>query len=119
MTIDIKHFKEVLLKEKKALENSLSSIGRKNPKNPSDWEGTIPENGADEADDLEVAISLEQFENNTTEVENLEKQLNDVKNALEKIENDNYGKCEVCGNDIEEDRLNANHSAPTCKSHMN
>jgi RNA polymerase-binding transcription factor DksA len=119
MTIDIQHFKEVLLKEEKVLEADLSSIGRKNPENSSDWEGTIPENGTDEADDLEVASSLEQFENNTAEVENLEKQLNDVKSALEKIENGSYGKCEVCGNDIEEDRLVASPSAPTCKLHMN
>lgn len=119
MTIDIQHFKEVLLKEEKVLETDLSSIGRKNPQNSSDWEGTIPENGTDEADDLEVADSLEQFENNTAEVENLEKQLNDVKSALSKIENGNFGKCEVCGKDIEEDRLEASPSAPTCKEHMN
>ncbi len=119
MTIDIQHFKEVLLNEQKVLESQLSSIGRKNPENPSDWQATIPENGADEADDLEVAGSLEQFENNNAEVENLEKQMNDVKNALEKIENGTYGVCEIGGEEIEEDRLNANPSARTCKAHMN
>ncbi|KND48001.1 MAG: TraR/DksA family transcriptional regulator [Parcubacteria bacterium C7867-006] len=118
MTIDTQHFKEVLSKEKETVEKQLASIGRMNPENPSDWQATIPENGADEADEGEVAGSLEQFENNNAEVENLERQLKDVKDALEKIENGTYGVCEVGGEEIEEDRLMANPSARTCKSHM-
>ncbi len=119
MTTDKKHFEELLLKEQNLLETELSSMGRKNPNNPSDWQATIPENGADEADDAEVADSIEQLENNNGEVEQLEKQINDVRLALEKIKSGTYGICEIGGEEIEEDRLEANPSARTCKAHMN
>ena len=38
--------------------------------------------------------------------------------ALEKIEKGEYGTCEVCAAEIEEDRLEANPSARTCKAHV-
>jgi len=39
--------------------------------------------------------------------------------ALEKIKLGTYGICEICGNHIEEERLQANPSARTDKAHMN
>jgi RNA polymerase-binding transcription factor DksA len=48
----------------------------------------------------------------------LEKRLADVENALNKIDGGSYGICEVCGNKIEEDRLEANPAARTCKACM-
>jgi RNA polymerase-binding transcription factor DksA len=44
--------------------------------------------------------------------------LNTVVHALGKIEAGTYGVCEVSGMDIEEDRLEANPAARTCKAHM-
>ena len=41
-----------------------------------------------------------------------------VDEALEKIEKGTYGICETGGEKIEEDRLEANPSARTCKAHM-
>lgn len=119
MTIDINTIKENLLKEKGNLESELSSIGQKNSSNTSDWDGATPELPSDLADEGDVATNMEDFENNNAEVDQLEKQLQSVGAALEKIENGKYGLCEVCGNAIEDDRLEANPSAPTCKLHMN
>ncbi len=118
MTIETTKFKELLLKEKNLLETELGEIGIKNSQNPSDWDGRVPANGADRADDGEVAESMERFENNNSEVDQLEIQLKDVKDALEKIENGKYGICEVGGEEIELERLEANPSARTCKTHM-
>jgi RNA polymerase-binding transcription factor DksA len=42
----------------------------------------------------------------------------DIKRALENIEQGTYGICEVGGEEIEEDRLEANPSARTCKAHL-
>ena len=39
--------------------------------------------------------------------------------ALERIEKGTYGICEVGNEEIEEDRLNANPAARTCKAHLN
>ena len=119
MTTDTQHFKELLLAELSVVESQLASMGRKNPSNPADWQATIPENGIDEADEAEVAGSIEQLENNNGEVENLETQLLAVREALEKIDSGKYGICEIGGEEIEQDRLEANPSARTCKAHMN
>jgi RNA polymerase-binding transcription factor DksA len=119
MTIDTQQFKDALLKEREVLENELASMGQKNPANSSDWDATTEADTTDDADEGDVADSMQEFENKNSEVEQLEVQLKEVKEALEKIESGNYGKCEVCGEEIEEDRLVANPSAKTCKVHMN
>ncbi len=119
MTIDTQNFKERLLQEQTKLEQELAGVGRKNPENPSDWEATTPEKPADLAEEGDIAEQLEEFDNNSAEVEQLEQQLKDVKDALEKIEKGTYGVCEIGGEEIEEDRLEANPSARTCKAHMN
>ncbi len=106
------------MKETAVLEKELANIGSKNPKNPADWEA-VEHDDIDTAEDAEVASSMETFENNQGVLDQLEKQLNNVKSALNKIETGEYGVCEVCGQDIEEDRLEANPSSATCKVHMN
>ena len=40
-----------------------------------------------------------------------------VENALSRIENGTYGKCEVCGEQIEEQRLQALPYATLCMEH--
>ena len=119
MTIQTEHFKELLLNEQKMLETELSSIGQKNLANSADWDATTPADEVDLADEGEVADNLEKLDNNNAEVENLEKQLGDVKNALAKIENGTYGICEIGQEEIGEERLEANPSARTCRLHMN
>lgn len=119
MTIDTQQFKDALLKEQEVLEKELSSMGQKNPTNSSDWDATTEADTTDDADEGDVADSMQEFENKNSEVDQLEVQLREVKGALEKIENGTYGKCEVCGEDIEVDRLTANPSAKTCTVHMN
>lgn len=111
-------FKELLLAEKTRLEAELATVGRKNPENPDDWEAT-PSYTEDSADLNDFSDSIDNFETNTAILKQLETQYNDVKDALERIENGTYGVCEVSGEQIEEDRLEANPAARTCKAHMN
>ena len=111
------HFKELLQTEKARIEKELGTVGRK--KN-GDWEATETDAATvDTAEDGEVADGIEQFETNNAVLHDLEKQLTDVTNALLKIENGTYGVCEISGEPIEQDRLEANPSARTCKAHMN
>jgi RNA polymerase-binding transcription factor DksA len=117
MTLNTTHFKELLENELKTLETELGTVGRKNPDQKGDWEATEAED-IDPAEDAEVANSIEIYENNKGILNQLETRLNEVKSALKKIEDGTFGKCEVCGEAIEEDRLEANPSAKTCKAHM-
>src|SRR3989344_5330191 len=106
--IDIEYFKTKLEEELILVENELNSIGRKNPSNKKDWEAEPSDMNVDSADSNEVADNIEE----------LEIRYNDVKDALTKIEKNEYGMCEVSGEEIEEERLIANPAARTCKAHM-
>lgn len=118
MTIDTNHLKELLVKESAELERQLSTLGRKNPDEVGDWETVRKGGDTDEADELDVAEGIETYENDNAVLGQLEIQLRNVTEALSRIENGTFGKCSVCSNDIEEDRLGASPSATTCKTHM-
>jgi RNA polymerase-binding transcription factor DksA len=68
---------------------------------------------------IDLADKAENYEERTAMLNTLEARLVDVNLALQKISDGNYGKCEVSGEMIEEDRLMANPAARTCKAHMN
>lgn len=113
----ITKFKEQLEKELEVLETELKSVGRKNPSNPNDWE-PVPQNTDIAIDPNETADTIEGFEENTAILKQLEIRYNEVKNALKRIRDGNYGKCEVGGESIEPQRLEANPAASTCEKHM-
>ena len=115
--MNIDHFKQLLENEAVKLEHELASLGRKSDTNPDDWEALKHED-TDHAEDGEVAQGFENYDNDNAELGQLEVQLKAVKDALVKMEDDTYGICEVCSEPIEEDRLEANPSAKTCKQHM-
>jgi len=114
----IEFYKEKLLAEKARLEAELATIGRINPDNPGDWEAVPSDVNQREVDPNKRADNIEEYETNTAILKQLEIQLTDVKDALKKIEDGKYGLCETSGEQIEEDRLNANPAARTCSQHM-
>ena len=114
---NLEQFKKKLLAEKSELESGLSGIGQRNPSNAGGWEATTGGIEVDSADENEVADKLEELEENTGIVSQLDKQLSEVNAALERIEKGTYGTCEVCGKPIEEDRLMANPSSRVSIKH--
>ncbi|MDQ5912558.1 MAG: hypothetical protein QG568_773 [Patescibacteria group bacterium] len=117
MNIDIQHFKTLLENEKNTLEKDLGQIGRKSDPSGVVWDSISQEN-EEPTDRDDVASSIETFDNNESAILVLETQLHEVNHALEKIEKGTYGICEVSGEEIEVERLEANPSARTCKSHL-
>jgi RNA polymerase-binding transcription factor DksA len=118
-TAQLAHFKERLLAEKELLEKELQTVGTQDPSNPADW---IPRPPSDEemgADDNDNADIMEEMGERNAVLGNLEGRLNQVNLALEKIANGNFGICEVTGEAIEIERLEANPAARTCKKHIN
>lgn len=100
------------------VEKELNDIGRRNPDNKADWEAEPANLDTDNADESEKADNIEEFEENTAVLKELEIRYNDVKDALAKMKNDKYGFCEVSAEPIEEERLIANPAARTCEKHM-
>ncbi len=96
----------------------LGTVGRRNPSNPNDWEAVPSETGL-EADPNDQADLMENYDENKAILNDLEIRYNDVLGALSRIEKGTYGVCEVCGEAIEEERLEAEPAAKTCKSHLN
>jgi RNA polymerase-binding transcription factor DksA len=115
---DTEYFKKKLEKEKALIEEELATVGAVNPKNPKEWSATSNDMDIDRADENELADKLEELEDNEGIGGSLEKQLAEVNGSLEKITKGAYGKCEVCGESIERERLEANPSAPTCMKDM-
>jgi RNA polymerase-binding transcription factor DksA len=114
---DTEKFKNKLLAEKAAIEDALSGIGSKNPRSVSGWEATSGNMEVDTADENESADKLEELEENTGIADQLERQLGDINAALAKIETGTYGICEICGQPIERDRLEANPSSKISIKH--
>ena len=119
MELDKQKYKTALEEEFKVLEGELASVGRRNPNNKEDWEptqGDLPSGGSDRN---EGADGIEQYEEHAAILKELETRYNNVKLALSKIDGEGFGKCEISGEDIELDRLDANPAARTCKEHIN
>lgn len=115
----LEYFKAKLLKEKAILVEELKTVASINPSNPADWEAKRTSAlDIDQADSNEVADGIENFETNASILNNLEIKFNEIKNALEKMEAGSFGICSVCEKEIEEDRLEANSGATTCKLHL-
>jgi RNA polymerase-binding transcription factor DksA len=108
-------FKKLLEEEKMTLLGEIDSV------KPKFMES---DENRDRADETEVADDIEEQDNNAAIEVDLNKRLEEVNAALENIDREmkggerEYGICTVCGNEIEEDRLEANPSATTCKAHM-
>ncbi len=111
-------YKQRLTEEKATLEAELSTVGRRNPSNPSDWEARPSETGQ-EADPNDQADLMESYSENNAILTDLEIRYASVLAALTRIEDGSYGVCTVSGKPIEEARLNADPAAATCVAHLN
>lgn len=114
---DINTYKKILEAEKETLKKELSTVGQKNPANPADWQAKPTDLDSDSADENETADEIEEFENNSAILKQLEIQLLAVESALGKIEAGTYGTCNVCGQEIPQERLEANPASLTCIEH--
>ncbi|MDP3875298.1 MAG: hypothetical protein Q8Q22_02150 [bacterium] len=118
MAIDTEHFKKKLEAEEKFLEEELKKVGRRNPDNLSDWEAVPTDKDTSQADENTVADNVENYEDNVAIVDTLETRYQDIKNALDKINQGTYSLCQVCNKEIDAERLEANPSAKNCREHM-
>jgi RNA polymerase-binding transcription factor DksA len=116
--MDTSGYKQKLGEEKAKLETELLKVGRKNPANPTDWE-PVPPQSETEADPIDSADITIGFDTNAAIVADLENRYNDVVAALARLEQGSFGTCEVSGESIEEERLNADPAARTCLKHLN
>jgi len=112
-----KQAKEILEKEKETIEKQLQSFAKKDANLKGDWDTKFPrfseetggssmERAADEVEEYGRLLPIE-F--------SLEKKLQDINLALEKIKKNKYGACENCKKPISTERLKAFPAAKNCE----
>lgn len=114
---NITHFKEKLETELAQVKEELQTVGRVNPTNPKEWEAIPRDTNIDRADEEEVANKIDEYEENAGILKELETRYSEIEEALKRIQENTYGTCEVGGEKIEEERLEANPAARTCIKH--
>lgn len=113
MKKEFAEIKKRLELEKKALEEIIGSFAKEDSKNPGDWKTSYPDFKAEgtldeEADEVEEYSSLLPIE------KTLELKLQNIVSAIEKIDSGEYGKCEICGKEIETKRIDLVPETKTC-----
>ncbi len=111
-------FKKILIEEEKIVSNQLKSIAVQNSSDLNDWIPKIDLDSDGLAGEGEDAVQTTIYQERVGLVAGLETRYNNIKKALDSINNGTYGVCLLCGKKIELDRLNANPAAKTCKEHV-
>lgn len=108
----LQEFKELLTNEKAKLEQELAQFSHRNPKAAiADFDTNFPNLG-DKED--ENAAEVAAYSDNLSLESELEKQLRDVMSSLKQIEDESYGTCKYCKQEISEARLRARPTSSSC-----
>ena len=117
--LDIAHFQKLLVEERNVLLQELGDSGHPTGQQ-SDWEAQPEHQDYVEPDFVDQADNVVNFQERIASLSELEIRLGEVDKALQKIAlNDGtYGICEISGEPIEIERLEANPAAPTSIANM-
>ena len=115
---DPAYYKKRLEEERDKLFAELERIAFPDPENPENWILKAPDLDIMEADQNEVADRAEEVHIDSIVLDELEGRYRAILHALRKFDAGTYGICEESGVPIEEDRLDANPAARTCKKHL-
>jgi len=110
-------FESKLNIELERLRKELESIATMN-EHSKDWVATPISSDLKTADQNNEADGVEEWNERRASVAQLEIRYRNIDNALEKIKEKKFGICEVSGELIEEERLDANPAARTNIANM-
>jgi RNA polymerase-binding transcription factor DksA len=105
-------FKTVLQSELIQITTELESIATLNIQS-GDWVAIPVASDLMQSDPNDGADGVEEWNERRAVLAQLEIRHRNIKSALDKIEAGTYGVCEISGEPIEEERLNANPAART------
>lgn len=117
----ISELERKLEEEKTRIEKELSEIATKDPHVKGKWEAIYPKNEDDGSSSSgaieEMADEIEEYHERQSEEHALEERLNEINEAMTRIDRGTYGRCSICGEEISLERLNANPAAATDIAH--
>ncbi len=108
----LNYFKEKLLKEKEELLKTLNLMNNNEPN--ESLQEYYDELSVYDNHPADIATETFQMEMNFNLKKSEKIHLEEIQDALQRINNGNYGKCQICGKDIDEDRLNILPEAISC-----
>lgn len=107
----LEKIKNDLLKRKEQIEKEMAGFAKKDDFVRDNYRSEFPDFGDKEDENAEEIAT---YTDNLSVEFSLEKTLRDIKKALERINEGNYGKCAYCGKEIAEDRLLARPTSNAC-----
>jgi DnaK suppressor protein len=110
--INLKHFRQLLLREKSRLEGELQDIEQLDRSHSQSEE--IGEAANYDQHIADVATETFMRERDEAMERSLRAELSQVEHAMEKVENGAYGYCDRCGAPIASERLKALPYATLC-----
>jgi len=108
----IDKYKSILEAELLELTTDLKTIATQNTIS-KDWVAVPVASDLNNADENEESDGVEEWNERRAALGQLEIRYRNITLAIEKIEENKYGLCEISGDEIEEARLNANPAART------
>lgn len=108
----LEHFKHLLLEERKAAIDTLECMNENEPN--TSFKDYFDELSVYDNHPADIGTELFQMEMNFNLKENEKLHLEEIDNALQKIEDGTYGQCIICGKDIPEERLEILPTAVQC-----
>jgi RNA polymerase-binding transcription factor DksA len=115
--LDLNLYRSKLETNLKTIVAELQTIGIYDAESDN-WEA-VPDQteNLNEADPNTNADLLEDSDERLATLSDLEKDYRNLKLALSKIDTGTYGLCEICGQEVEEKRLEFKPEARTCMAH--
>jgi RNA polymerase-binding protein DksA len=102
--LDLKHFRDLLIEERKRLEEELEQVRNRH----TDMDNALPEEGeGGDEDTADLASAMQDKEFDLSVEDEIMDILNQVDRAFQKFEEGTYGICDVSGKDIPANRLEA------------
>jgi DnaK suppressor protein len=113
MAIDTEEARTLLVDEQARLQQIRTSLTLE----PVDGLGereALSELSLADQHPADVATETFEREKDVSILDNVDEQLRDVEDALQRLEQNTYGRCEICGKEIGDERLRARPEARFC-----
>ncbi len=118
----LEEFKKLLIAERERLTAGLSAFAARDPNMRDDWDTRYPAGtetaSLSHAAQEEQADIREEYESELAQEHSMELRLREIREALERIEKNTYGRCRSCQEEIPENRLRANPAAAYDMAHQ-
>tara|TARA_Y100000310_G_C20398625_1_gene676318 strand:- start:153 stop:521 length:369 start_codon:yes stop_codon:yes gene_type:complete len=112
----LKEFEEKLKTQEQELKAELQKFAKEDIDKKGDWGTKFPQAGSGSGGQAleDAADQVEEYANLLPVEHSMELRLQSIGQALEKIKKGKYGKCEGCGKNIKEERLEIYPEAKMC-----